>query len=51
VAVLVKFWADLVPVNDATLLRVVPPGAVTTPRIVTVHVSPPFRVPPLQVTS
>ena len=34
----VKVCADLLPVTVATLLIVVPPAAVTMPRIVTVHV-------------
>ena len=46
----VKFWADFVPVTDAVLLSVVPLPAVTWPRMVTVHDSPPAMPPPLQVT-
>src|SRR6266581_2006019 len=50
VAVLVKFWADFVPVTEAVLFRVVPLAAVTMPRIVTTHDPPPSRVPAAQVT-
>ncbi len=50
-ALVVKFCADLVPVTPAVLLSVDPDGAVTTPRMVTVQLAPPFRVPPLQLTS
>ena len=51
VALVVKFWADRVPVTLAVLLMVVPAGAVTTPRTVTVNEPPPLTVPRLQLTS
>src|SRR5512142_3059409 len=51
VVVLVKFCAERVPVTDAVLLRTVPCGASTTPRIVTVHEPPPSIVPAEHVTS
>src|SRR6266436_2664302 len=50
VAVLVKFWADFVPVTEAVLFKVVPLAAVTMPRIVTTHTPPPSTVPAEQVT-
>src|ERR1044072_7703373 len=50
VAVLVKFWADLVPVTEAVLFMVVPLAAVTTPRMVTVQEPPPSMSPAAQLT-
>ena len=49
-AVLVKFWADRVPVTEAVLFRVVPLDAVTMPRMLTTQVPPPSMVPAAQVT-
>jgi len=46
----VNVCAERVPVAEAVLLIVVPSAAVTTPRIVPVHVWPPLREPTSHVT-